>query len=145
MIVSVPGQAKRRYPVDAQSFTDITAKQVTRTGWVEQADGTETYDVQFAVNLTADEADAVQRRLSTASTVEEQLQQRAWAATQNLLDYEASTSPTNATTVAVVKLLCKVVRALIRLQLRQLDTLGDPASTTTVTQQAAVAQANKAK
>jgi hypothetical protein len=139
MKVSVP--RLRRWPVGPQSFADITSKQVLDQGYiVNPATGEESFEVQFAVNLTADETEAVQLRLSTATGVEEQLQARAWEATQNLLAYENAATPTNATTVATVKLLCKVVRALIRLQLRRLDTIGDPATTSTVTTKAAEAQ-----
>ena len=140
MIVSV-FQPARPYA----DLADLTGKQILTRGWVTDADGNEEYEVQFAVNLSAAETEQIERRLATGSSVEEQLQARAWQATQNLLDYEAQATPTNAQTVAVVKLLCKVARALIRLQLRQLDTVGDPASTATVTSTAAAAQASKGK
>lgn len=114
MIVTVD----RLYRVFADvSLADITTKEITDFGF--DADGR--FYVQFAVNLTAAETERVQRRLSTATDVEETLQARAVDAYQDLLAYEHAASPTNATTVAAVKLLCKVVRALMRIQLRRLD------------------------
>lgn len=106
-----------RRPWAEVDLSDLTTKQVTDSGW--DAEGR--WFVQFAVNLTAAEVEAVQRRLGTASTAEETLQERAWTATQNLLAFESLASPTNAQTLAVVRLLCRAVRALIRLQLRRLD------------------------
>ncbi len=114
MIVTVDILERRPWPVD---LSDITTKQIIDVGWDEQG----RWFVQFAVNLTATEAEAVRRRLSTATPNEETLQARAWAATQDLRTFEALTNPTNAQVVAVVRLLCKVARALIRMQLRRLE------------------------
>jgi len=45
------------------------------------------------------------------------------AAYQDLQAFENLATPTNAQTLAAVRLLCKVVRGLIRLQLRRLDSV----------------------
>lgn len=100
---------------------DLTAKEILERGW-RDVDGDEAYVVQFAVNLSAAEEAAIRRRLTTGSGIEETLHERATTAYADLQAFEALTTPTNAQTVAVVRLLCKVARALIRLQLRQLDT-----------------------
>lgn len=54
-------------------LADLTSKQILARGWVTDTAGDETYQVQFAVNLTAAETEAVVRRLSTATAVEETL------------------------------------------------------------------------
>ena len=100
--------------------SDLTGKEIIDKGWRE-VDGAEHYVLQFAVNLTADEETAIRRRLTTGSATEETLHARATSAYADLQAFEALTSPTNAQTLAVVRLLCKVARGLIRLQLRQLD------------------------
>lgn len=117
MIVSVTNPA-RPYA----DLSDVTTKQLLSRGWAEH-DGVETYDVQYAVNLTAAEQDQVVRRLTTSGQVEETLQARAVDAYQDLLAYENAASPTNLQTVVVVKLLCKVVRAMMRVLFRRLDAL----------------------
>lgn len=68
MIVSVTRPA-RPYA----DLSDITTKELLSRGWTQNPDGTETYDVQFAVNLTQDEVDRITRRLTTGSDVEEAL------------------------------------------------------------------------
>ena len=103
-------------------LSDLTAKQILDRGW-QQVDGDEVYVVQYAVNLTAAEEAAVRRRLGTSGQVEEDLQARAADAYQQLQAFENLATPTNAQVVAAVRLLCKVARALIRLQLRQFDAL----------------------
>lgn len=118
MIVSVT-QPSRPYA----DLADLTTKEITERGWETDADGTETYAVHFAVNLSAAEVEAVRRRLGTGSQVEETLHERAVAAYQDLQAFENLSSPTNAQTLAAVRLLCKVVRGLIRLQLRRLDSV----------------------
>lgn len=100
-------------------LSGVVTKEILRRGWVEDGDG-ERYEVQFAVNLTATEEATVRRRLTTANDVEETLQERASIAYADLLAFENQASPTNAQTLAVVRLLCRVVRGLIRLQLRDL-------------------------
>jgi hypothetical protein len=100
--------------------SDLTAKEVTERGWHED-EGEEHYVVRFAVNLSAAEEAAIRRRLTTSGQVEEDLQARAVEAYQGLQAFENVATPTNAQVVAAVRLLCKVARALIRLQLRQLD------------------------
>ena len=118
MIISVPRPA--RWPVTAAMFADITSKEVSRLGWAE-VDGDSVFEVQFTVNLTVAESDRVRRRLTTSGDVEETLQTRAVSAYQDLLAFENLATPTNAQVVTVVRLLCKVARGLIRLQLRQFD------------------------
>lgn len=102
-------------------LSGITGKEILRRGYERQSDGEERFVVQFAVNLSATEEAAVRRRLTTTTDAEEQLQARAWAATQDMLAFEATAAPTNAQVVAFLKLLSRAVRALIRLQLKQLD------------------------
>lgn len=101
-------------------LSDLTAKEIIDRGW-RMVDGDEVYTVQYAVNLTATEEAAVRRRLTTGGDVEETLSARAVDAYQSLAAFENLATPTNAQVVAAVRLLCKVARALIRLQLRQLD------------------------
>jgi hypothetical protein len=101
-------------------LSDLTSKTISERGW-RVIDGDEVYLIQFAVNLTADEEAAIRRRLTTSGQVEEDLQARAASAYADLQAFEALSNPTNAQTLAAVKLLCRVARALIRLQLRQLD------------------------
>lgn len=101
-------------------LSDLTTKEITGRGW-EDIDGEEHYVIRFAVNLSAAEDAAIRRRLTTSGQVEDDLQARAVAAYTDLQAFEALTTPTNAQVVAVVRLLCKVARGLIRLQLRQLD------------------------
>lgn len=120
MIVEVPQNDVARWPIDATMFADITTKEILALGWSDHDDGS-WFFVQFAVNLTAAENDQVYRRVTSSGDIDEQLQARAVNAYKALQDYEALAAPTNANTVQVVKLLCKVVRALIRLQLRRLD------------------------
>lgn len=118
MIVTVD---RLRRPFATVTFDDITSKRVVGSGWDEQG----RFGVQFAVNLTAAEAASVELRLSTQGGVEETLQTRAWDATAALLAYESEPTPTQVQTMVVVKLLCRVVRALVRLQLGRTDTAGD--------------------
>lgn len=75
MIVSV-FQPARPYA----DLADITAKEILRRGWETDADGTEQYVIQYAVNLTAAEEAAVRRRLTTGSAVEETLHAAGLAA-----------------------------------------------------------------
>jgi hypothetical protein len=104
------------------SLADITDKAILDRGWGDaEGDDPAPFFVQFAVNLTADEEAAVRRRLTTANSVEETLHGRALAAYQDLQAFENLATPTNAQILAAVRLLCKVARGLIRLQLRRLD------------------------
>lgn len=70
---------------------------------------------------TPAEQAAIVRRLTTEDTVEEKLNKRLDDAYAEFLAFEALPQPNNNAQIAVLKLLCKVVRALIRLQRRQLD------------------------
>jgi hypothetical protein len=119
-------------------LADLTAKEIIDRGW-QTVDGDEVYVVQYAVNLSAAEEAAVRRRLTTSGQVEEDLHARAVGAYSDLQAFENhrdleafenAAAPTNAQrdavlrlVIAVVKLLCKVARALIRLQLRRLDSV----------------------
>lgn len=57
------------------------------------------------------------------ATNETSLRSQADTALANLRAYRDLASPTNAQTVAAVKLLCRVAIALIRLVLRKLDSI----------------------
>jgi hypothetical protein len=102
-------------------LSDITSKEIVDRGWQNDGEYVTPFFVQFAVNLTAAEEAAVKRRLTTSGNVEETLYERAVNAYQDLQAFENLATPTNAQVVAAVRLLCKVARALIRMQLRQLE------------------------
>lgn len=108
-------------------LADITTKQILTRGWVQQVSGDETYDVQFAVNLTDAERDAVVRRLTTATAVEETLYTRGAAALDVDRNFRDTVTPqllagaqaiiddpaiTQAEAVAYVRDLARAVRAL---------------------------------
>ncbi len=108
MIVTVTNP--RRY-VDAGSFADITGKECLGTGWDD--DGRMT--VQFAVNLTADEATRVRLRCVTADNGTETLLGQAWAAYQSNAGYLSTPAPTQAQAAAQVAALTRQLNAVIRL------------------------------
>lgn len=68
MIVSV-ARPQRPYA----DLSDLTTAEILRRGWVTDTAGDETYQVQFAVNVSAAVVDAVVRRMSTIDAVEETL------------------------------------------------------------------------
>lgn len=72
---------------------------------------------------TQAEKDAITQRLTTPTdgSVEETLHARVLAAYADLQAFEKQANVSNADVVRIVRLLCKVARGLIRLQLRQLD------------------------
>lgn len=109
------GMLKR--PADTD-VSDLTAAKRTGEAYWDEDD---VLVVPFDTEPTTAEQTLIERRLTTDTSVEETLQKRVTDAYQQLLDYEKLPTPGNAQTIAVVKLLCKVARALIRLQLRQLD------------------------
>ncbi len=116
MIVTVAPRQGRS--LDTAAFTDLTGgKECVGAGWDDDGNPW----AQFAVNLSAAEYAAVVHRLTTYTGVEETLHTRAVAADADLAAFEALAAPTAAQTVAVVRLLCRVVRALARLQLHRLD------------------------
>lgn len=78
MIVSVLNV--RRPGVDSVDLSDLTTAQILRRGYVTDPDGTERYEIQFAVNVAQPVVDAVKRRLSTATDVEETLYTQGVAA-----------------------------------------------------------------
>lgn len=90
---------------------------------MDTATGEESYEIEFDSDLTPAEASDVRLRLEAGSAIEETLHSRAVVAYKELLDFERNVSPTNADVVRVVRLLCKVARALIRLTLRRLDAI----------------------
>ena len=116
MRLYLPGGMLKRRPADID-VSDLTAKPAGEARW-EPGD---ILDWPFAPEPSPAEQALIERRLTTDTSVEEDLHKRATDAYQGLVAYENLTTPTNAQTVAAVRLLCKVARALIRLQLRQLD------------------------
>lgn len=141
MIVSVIQPAR----ADAD-LSDITSKEIVRRGYVT-VDGEESYEVQFAVNLTVDEVAKVKRRLTYASNVEEALVAQAGSALATNKTFYESTAPqlvagadsiiaAPTLTQANIRSLAQGIKALanqldaqarqtnvlIRLQLRELDT-----------------------
>lgn len=102
-------------------LSDLTSKTVVNRGYREDSLGRESYFVEFATDLTPAEETAIRRRLSTSSAVEETLNGRAVSAYLDLLAFENLATPTQAQTLAAVRLLCRVERALIRLELGQLE------------------------
>lgn len=64
---------------------------------------------------------AAQQAEATIAGNTKTLEQQADTALANLRAYPDNASPTNAQTVAVVKTLCRVAIALIRLRLAKLD------------------------
>jgi hypothetical protein len=117
MRLHLPNGAMKRPGADISDLT--TAREVGERRWAP--DAVDVLEIPFDTEPTADEQAAIERRLTTDTPVEETLHARVLAAYDQLAAYESTASPTAAQTTAVVKLLCKVVRGLIRLQLRQLD------------------------
>ncbi len=102
--------------------------------------------VQTAVTASVEEAEAVRRHLSTANGVEETLHARAWEAADGLRSIVNSTGPLSATQLSnAVRLLARVALALVRLQLRRLDSADDTAPTATTTAPAQTAQGAKSR
>lgn len=97
------------YAVKADSFRAIASE-------AELLEGETVYDEVPQSVLDAIEAG----QQSIAGNVAH-LRDQADAALANLLAYRDLASPTNAQTVAVVRLLCRVCIALIRLVLFKLD------------------------
>lgn len=121
----------RRWPVGPSSFGDITGKEVLRTGWTEDTEGNSVFEVQFAVNLTAAEQEAVLLRLGTADANEETTRARAWAAADGLRQIRDSTGTLTAANLSTaVRLLARVALYLLRLQLGRTDTVETEPGTT---------------
>jgi hypothetical protein len=117
MRLYLPNGRMRRPGADISDLT--TAKPTGAPNWaVGEPD---VLVMPFDTEPTPAEQSAIERRLTTDTPVEETLHTRALDAYQALQSYEGLTNPTDAQTRAVVKVLCKAVRALIRLQLRRLD------------------------
>jgi hypothetical protein len=117
MRLYLPNAKPERLQAD---LSDLTAsREVGEREWA--TDAVDVLVLDFDTEPTATEQAAIERRLTTDTPVEETLHARVLAAYDQLAAYESLTAPTAAQTVAVVKLLCKVARGLIRLQLRQLD------------------------
>lgn len=115
MRITLPLRQERGLALDM--FADITSKQATSFG----SDTNGQLFVEFAVDLTTAETEAVVRRLSSSNFNEETIQAQAEGAMTDLRAYADTASPTNAQTVVVVKLLCRVCIRLIRLVLHRLD------------------------
>lgn len=79
--------------------------------------------IPFDREPTQTEQAAITQRLTTPTDggVEETLHKRVMAAYADLQAFENQANVSNADVVRIVRLLCKVARGLIRLQLRQLD------------------------
>lgn len=115
MIVTVD-HAQRDWRDDL--FADITTKRVIDHG----EDGQGRFYVQFEVNLTTAEQDAVTLRLGTASAVEEQIQATARDALTDLRTIREFTgTATNAQLTFAVKTLARVMIGLVRVLLRRYD------------------------
>ncbi len=87
MIVTIPSHTLRR-PVDEAMFTDITTVPVVRVE--DTGDGTLT--IEFGGDLTADQVEAVKRRLQTANAQEEALWVKADAALDTNRTFRDTTS-----------------------------------------------------
>jgi hypothetical protein len=117
MRLYLPNAKPERLQAD---LSDLTAsREVGERHWAP--DALDVLVLDFDTEPTADEQAAIERRLTTDTPVEETLHARVLAAYTELQAFESQATVTNADVVRVVKLLCKVVRALVRLQLRQLD------------------------
>lgn len=71
--------------------------------------------------MTDADAQAFTQQLAQVDTNAANLQQQAADALANLRAYRDLASPTNAQTVAAVKLLCRVAIGLIRMRLQRFD------------------------
>lgn len=105
--------------ITVDSFTDITTKAVTTIEW----DGENNMTVTFAEELTTDEYRRIRRRIRT-SPEREAIEYQADQAIGTINTFLQLSSPTNAQVVAYVKLLGRVDKALIKLNIE--DTPGDP-------------------
>lgn len=77
--------------------------------------------VEDSTVLTVQQAQAIDAVEAQAVTNESAIRTQAEQAIANLGAYRDLTNPTNAQTIAAVKLLCRVAIGLIRLQLRKFD------------------------
>lgn len=102
--------AERLISEDEQSRTYET----TSEGWPDRAGSTRSVRVEYKPGSPGARAEAEE---STRLTLEG----RADVAFDQLRAYRALASPTQAQTVAAVKVLCGVAITLIRLALRRLD------------------------
>ena len=68
--------------------------------------------------------DSIKAAESSSKTNYKALQQQADAALSDLRAYRDTAAPTNAQTIAIVKVLCRVAIGLIRLNLSKLDGTG---------------------
>jgi hypothetical protein len=117
MRLYLPNGMLKRPEADLSDLT--TSRQTGERRWAD--DEPDVLEIPFDVEPTPTEQAAIELRLTTETPVEETLHARVLAAYKSLQDYEALASPTGPQTTAIVKVLCKVARGLIRLQLRQLD------------------------
>lgn len=122
MIVSVARPA--RWPVDAGMFADITTKEITRLGWSTDTGGDSVFEVQFAVNLTQAEADAVVLRLTSTDGNDETMRRQAWEALADLRtirDTGDTTVLTGLQLSRAARLFARVLVFLLRLYFRRTD------------------------
>ena len=113
MIIRVPGVAGGRN-VEPTMFADITPKTVLGFTWDDDGLG-----IQFAVNLSAEEIRAVERRCATHNPTEEALYREGREAYIANRTFLALTSPTTAQSITQVQALTRQTNALIRLALGQ--------------------------
>jgi hypothetical protein len=111
------GQLKRRADVD---LSDLTASKRTGEPHWDPVEP-DMLVVPMSPEPTPAEKAEILRRLTSDNPVEEKLNKRLDDAYAEFLAFEALAQPNNNAQIAVLKLLCKVVRALIRLQRRRLD------------------------
>lgn len=104
-------------PVDTTSFTDITVKECIRVGWNDAGQ----LEVQFAVNLTAEEAEQVRIRCLTTDATEEAIWRAAWNAMTTNRTFNALPTVTSAQLLAEVKALARQNNGIIRLLLAKTD------------------------
>lgn len=95
----------------------LTGKSITGTDWDDKG----RFVLVTDTDPTGAEIEAIRRRLESENDVEETLTERAVGSYKNLQDYYGLTTPTDAQTRAVVRVLCRVVMALIRSHFRRLD------------------------
>lgn len=75
-------------------LSDITSKEIVDRGWQEVAgEYVAPFFVQFAVNLTAAEEAAIRRRLTTGTSVEEELHRLGVLALVTDRDFRDTTAP----------------------------------------------------
>lgn len=115
--------ARLTRPADDVDLADLTASKPTGPArWVHDSAGVPLgLEVPFDVDPSPAETEAIVDRLSSGSSVEEQLRGRARAALADNQAFLAVASPTNAQVLAQVRALTRQNQGLIRLALRRFD------------------------